>query len=44
MFRINCRGHLKTNSEHEILTDSDIDFSRVENDNPIISIQHRSKK
>ncbi|VVC45766.1 ATP-grasp fold, subdomain 1,PEP-utilising enzyme, mobile domain,Pyruvate phosphate dikinase [Cinara cedri] len=39
---IYCRGHLKTSSEHEILTDSDIDFSRAENDNPIISIQRRS--
>lgn len=45
IFRINCRGHLKTNSEHEMLTSNEIRFSNEENDEPpttSISIQHGS--
>ncbi|XP_060861181.1 uncharacterized protein LOC132938394 isoform X3 [Metopolophium dirhodum] len=40
--RINFRGHLKTSSEHEILTPDGIYFISEENDNPTIEIHHKN--
>ncbi|CAI6346497.1 unnamed protein product [Macrosiphum euphorbiae] len=40
--RINFRGHLKTSSEHEILTPDGIYFVSEENDNPTIEIHHKN--
>uniref|UniRef100_A0A2H8TRJ0 Putative phosphoenolpyruvate synthase n=1 Tax=Melanaphis sacchari TaxID=742174 RepID=A0A2H8TRJ0_9HEMI len=40
--RINCRGHLKTTSVHEILTSDEIHFKNVENESPTIKIHHKN--
>ncbi|XP_026822720.1 uncharacterized protein LOC113560827 [Rhopalosiphum maidis] len=40
--RINCRGHLKTISVHEILTPDEINFVSGESDIPTIAIHHKN--
>lgn len=42
-FRINCCGHIKTNSEHEMLKSNEVCYSSEENGKQTITIQHKSK-